>query len=79
MRAAEQARKMGLHVCPCGTKAIRFANGCWTCQRCLDLDAMIYGTSEIRGVVGFRFRDTGEERKTRLALKKHKPKPLTAR
>ena len=52
MRAAEQLRKQGLHLCPCGAKAIRYANGCWTCQPCLDKDAAISGTANIRSTCG---------------------------
>lgn len=59
VRASEQRRKLGLHVCPCGQKAVRFTSGCWTCQPCLDKDA-IYGSANCRGVAGVRYRDKGQ-------------------
>ena len=49
-------RKRGLPYCPCGTRGVRYTGGCWTCQRCLDRDAAIYGTASIRSACGFRDR-----------------------
>ena len=56
MRLEEEARKIGLHLCPCGNKAVRHMTGCWTCQPCIDKDAAIYGTDTIRSTCGFRER-----------------------
>jgi len=41
-------------LCPCGRQAVRKTAGIFTCQRCIDWDAAIYGTSESRGVAGIR-------------------------
>lgn len=60
MRAAEQRRKLGLHLCPCGQRAIKFMAGCWTCARCIRLDAVLYGSANGRGVTGIRYRDKGQ-------------------
>lgn len=28
-------------ICPCGSKAVRLFNNVWSCQRCIDLDAIV--------------------------------------
>ena len=53
MRLAEEARKIGLHLCPCGRRAVRHMTGGWTCQPCMDKDTAIYGTEKIRSTCGF--------------------------
>lgn len=41
-------------LCPCGRIAVKRHAGGFSCQRCIDWDAKIYGTTESRGVAGVR-------------------------
>lgn len=41
-------------LCPCGNVAVKKHAGNYSCQRCIDWDANIYGTTESRGVAGVR-------------------------
>ena len=41
-------------TCPCGSAAVRRCAGVWSCQRCIDWDAAIYGNDKARGVAGIR-------------------------
>lgn len=49
-------------LCPCGNVAVKKTAGVFTCQRCIDWDAAIYGNSNARGVAGIRrFLKRGDE------------------
>lgn len=48
-------------TCPCGAVAVKRTAGVWSCQRCIEWDAKIYGGYRARGFAGVqRYLKKGE-------------------